>query len=234
MSENQPNTTAIFNPISWVVIVLTAAIVGVEVVLQLGERGIIGGVQGATWRIYLLRNFAFHDAVFEHILLNRRVEFATLWPFLTYPFLHLSIGHVAVGATIFLAMGKTISEKFSNMAVVVLFVGCSVVGALVFGIFSNQSFPLVGAYPAVYGFISAYTWIEYTRLKALGKSTWPAFQLIVMLLVIRTIFAVFFGLRNSWTADFSGLVTGFLLSFVLAPDGRERVRGWIAAIRNRG
>lgn len=234
MSEHQPNTTAIFNPISWVVIILTLMIVGVEVVLQLGERGIIGGVQGATWRIYLLRNFAFHDAVFEHIVQNRRVELATLWPFLTYPFLHLSIGHVAIGATIFPAMGKTISEKFSNIAVVVLFVACSVVGALVFGIFSNQSFPLVGAYPAVYGFISAYTWIEYNRLKALGKSTWPAFQLILMLLVIRAVFAIFFGMRNSWTADFSGLLTGFLLSFVLAPDGRERIRSWIAAARNRG
>ncbi len=234
MSENQPNTTAIFNPTSWVVIILTLMIVGVEVILQLGERGIIGGVQGATWRIYLLRNFAFHDAVFEHILQNRRVEAATLWPFFTYPFLHLGIGHMAVAATIFLAMGKTISEKFSNMAVVVLFVSCSIVGALVFGVFSNQAFPLVGSYPAVYGFISAYTWIEYTRLKALNESTWPAFRLIALLLLIRGVFALFYGVPNSWTADFSGLITGFLLSFVLAPDGRERIKGWIAAARNRG
>ncbi len=233
MNKPSPYSTPIFNPISKVVILLTLAIVGTEVVLQLAERGIIGGINGATWRIYLFRNFAFHDQVFEHIVENRRFEASTIWPFFTYPFIHLGIGHVAIGATIFLAMGKTISEAFSNLAVIVLFLACTLVGAIVFGIFSDQSFPLLGAYPAVYGFISAYTWIEYNRLKSAGENVWPAFQLIVLLMVIRIIFAVFFGLRNSWTADFSGLVTGFLLSFILAPDGRERIKGWIAAARNR-
>jgi len=233
MAEKNLNTTAVFNPISAVVVILTLAIVSVEVVLQLGERGIIGGANGATWRVYLLRHLGFHGAVFEHIVQNRQLELSTIWPFFTYPFLHLGIGHVAIGVTLLLAMGKTVSESFSGLAVFILFFACSFVGALVFGIFSDQTFPLVGAYPAIYGFIAVYTWIEYQRLKALGQSTLPAFRLILMLLVIRTIFAVFFGLINTWTADFSGLLTGFLLSFVLAPDGRERIRNWITAARRR-
>ncbi len=233
MTEKQPNTTAIFNPISAVVIVLTLMIVGMEIVLQIAESKTFGTPSSATWRNYLIRHIAFHDNVFEHIVQNRRLELATIWPFFTYPFLHLSIPHAAIGATIFVVLGKTISESFSSLAVLILFLTCSFAGAVVFGIFTDAGFPLVGTYPAVYGFISAYTWIEYTRLKAEGKSIWPAFRLIVMLLVIRTIFALISGLGNSWSADLSGLITGFLLSFVLAPDGRDRIKGWIAAARKR-
>lgn len=233
MADNPPNTTAIFNPISPVVVIITVVIIGVELILQLGENGIIGGSQGATWRTQLLRDFAFHDAVFEHIKQNRVLEPATIWPFFTYPFLHLGIGHVAIGAAIFLSMGKTISEAFSSFAVVVLFISCNFLGAVAFGLFSSQAFPLVGAYPAVYGFISAYTWIEYNRLKSAGKNTFPAFRLILMLLVIRVILGVFFGLRNSWVADLSGLITGFLLSFVLAAEGRVLLRKWISALRRQ-
>ena len=233
MTEQSPYTIPPFNPINPVVVVLTLMIVGTEIALQLADRGVIGGINGSGWRNYLLVNFAFHDAVFEHIVQTRQIEFAVIWPFFTYPFIHLGIGHVAIGATLFIAMGKTISENFSGIAVFVLFIACSLVGALVFGAVTEPGFPLVGAYPAVYGFIAAYTWIEYARLKKAGESVIPAFRLIFMLLVFRTVFALFIGLRGSWPADFSGLITGFLLSFVLAPDGRERIRGWIVAARKR-
>ena len=193
-------------------------IVGVEIILQIAESKTFGSNSSATWRNQLLTNIAFHDKVFEHIVQNRTLEPATIWPFFTYPFLHLNIPHVAIGAAIFIAMGKVISDSFSNLSVFLLFIGCTFSGALVFGIVSNQSFPLVGAYPAIYGFVSAYTWIEYRRLKSKGKSTWPAFRLILALLAIRTIFALIFGLRGSWSAELTGLATGFLLSFILAPD----------------
>ncbi|MBL4806563.1 MAG: rhomboid family intramembrane serine protease [Rhodobacteraceae bacterium] len=233
MTEQSPYSIPPFNPLNPVVIILTLMIVGTEATLQLADRGIIGGINSVSWRNYLLINFAFHDAVFEHILQNRQLEPAVIWPFFTYPFIHLSIGHVAIGVTLFLAMGKTISEKFSGLAVLILFIVCSLVGAIVFGLVTEPGFPLVGAYPAVYGFIAAYTWIEYARLKKAGESVIPAFRLIVMLLIFRTVFALFMGARGSWPADFSGLITGFLLSFILAPDGRDRIRGWLALARRR-
>jgi membrane associated rhomboid family serine protease len=41
------------------------------------------------------------------------------------------------------------------------------------------------------------------------------------------------GVPNDWMADLTGLVVGFLLAYILAPDGKDRIKGWVRAIRER-
>lgn len=233
MSESKPINLSPLNPISKVVLALTFTIIAVEVVLQLAEAGLIGGSEGIGWRLKAVQYFGFHDSVFEYITQNRVVQPNVVWPFFTYPFVPTSIGRVAIGAAMVLAMGKTISESFSSTAVVVIFLVCSISGAIVFGLVNDGGRPLTGIFPVMYGFIAVYTWILADELYKAGKSMMPAFRIVAMFFAFRGVFALIFGLRNSWTADLTGLIVGFLLPFILAPDARARISRWIAAIRSR-
>jgi membrane associated rhomboid family serine protease len=66
-----------------------------------------------------------------------------------------------------------------------------------------------------------------------GENQYRAFSLIGFLLGIQLFFKLVFGGGDDWVADIAGFVTGFLLSFVLAPDGSERLIKVVGRIRRR-
>lgn len=234
MEQPRENKPQAFNHVSPIVLVLVAALLLVEVVLQAGERGLIGGPSALGWRLELVRNFGFHKAVFDHVLSGGNIEGKVVWPFLSYIFVHRSFAHMLIATALILGMGKLISDRFSGLAVVVLFGACGLAGALAFGLFSAPGgFPLTGAYPVFYGFIGTFTWIRISDLRQQGKNILPAFNAVGMFVVFRSAFALMYGLSNSWMADLAGLITGFLLAFLLAPNGKDRIKGWIEVARRR-
>ncbi len=234
MNNQLKKHEAAFNPVAPVVVVLVLAMVAVELVLQAQEHGLIGAMATGSWRHNLVSNVGFHKAVFDHILIGGKIEPKVVWPFLSYLFIHRSFMHMLVAAALLLAMGKMIADMFSGLAVVVLFVACGLMGALAFGWLSKDGgFPLIGAYPVFYGFIGTFTWIQIFDLRAKGHSILPAFSAVIGLVVLRSGFMLYAGLANDWSADLAGLITGFLLAYILAPDGKDRIRGWVRAIRTR-
>ncbi len=234
MNKQRKKNLAAFNPVAPVVVVLVLAMVAVELVLQAQEHGLIGQRATGSWRHDLVSNIGFHKAVFDHILMGGKIEPKVVWPFWSYLFLHRSFMHMLVAAALLLAMGKMIADMFSGLAVAVLFVACGLMGALAFGWLSKDGgFPLIGAYPVFYGFIGTFTWIQIFDLRAKGRSILPAFSAVIGLVILRTGFMLYAGLANDWSADLAGLITGFLLAYILAPDGKDRIRGWVRAIRER-
>ena len=230
----RPPKQMAFNPVSPIVVVLVVAMVTVELVFQAAEHRLIGGPLAEGWRVEMMRFFGFHKAVFDHILVGGNMEAKVVWPFISYLFISRSFMHMLIASALILAMGKMISDMFSGLAVLVLFVGCGLAGALAFGMFSKAgAFPLIGAYPVFYGFIGTFTWIQVFDLRAKGKSIFPAFHAIITLAMLRIGFTLYAGLANDWSADLAGLTTGFLLAYILAPDGKDRIRGWVRAIRER-
>ena len=223
-----------FNPVSPVVVVLVVAMVAVELVFQAAENRLIGGPMAEGWRVEMMRFFGFHKAVFDHISLGGEIEPKVVWPFFSYLFINRTFMHMLVATALILAMGKMIADMFSGLAVLVIFVACGLAGALAFGIFSKAGgFPLIGAYPVFYGFIGTFTWIQIFELRGQGKSIFPAFYALISLAVLRVGFTLYAGVANDWMADLAGLIVGFLLAYILAPDGKDRIRGWVRAIRER-
>lgn len=234
MNENRPKKQTTFNPVSPIVVVLVVAMVAIELVFQAAEHRLIGGPLAEGWRVEMMRFFGFHKAVFDHVLTGGEIEPKVIWPFLSYLFIHKSFMHMLIGSALILAMGKLISDMFSGLAVLVLFIVCGLTGALAFGLFSKVGgFPLIGVYPVFYGFIGTYTWIRIFDLRAQGQSILPAFSAVGMFLFFRGSLSLYVGVSNDWMADLTGLVTGFLLAYILAPDGKDRIKGWIWAIRKR-
>jgi len=224
-----PNAPAI-NPLPWVVWVLALPVMAVEAILNLGERGIVGGPGAVGWRLAAFQDFAFSGQVFDWMLSTGRFPPDQLMRFVTYPFVHAGVTHALFVVVFILALGKMVAEIFRAWAVLLIFFGSAIMGALAYGLLVDTGVPLVGGYPAVYGLIGAFTFVMWVRLAGTGANQYRAFTLIGFLLGIQLLFGLLFGGGKDWVADLAGFVTGFALSFLVSPGGWSRA---LARLRQR-
>ncbi|MBL4872082.1 MAG: rhomboid family intramembrane serine protease [Rhodobacteraceae bacterium] len=222
-----------FNEIPPVIVALAVIIGGIEIMMQLSSRGFIGGENGISWRVDAILAFGFYDPIFEYMRETRTFNWETLGRMITYPFIHFAFTHAAFAVVMILAIGKAVAEVFHTVSVIILLVACTVVGAIAYGLVADTQYPLIGSYPAVYGLLGAFTWMLWLKAGATGESRLKAFRLIGVLAALQIFYRLTFGGGNDWAADLAGFVTGFLLSFVLAPDGRARIAGWVEVLRRR-
>jgi len=211
-----------FNSIPPVIVILTVAIVGIELVFQAGAAGLAGGPEGVGWRSQMADMFGFSDAYFEWMRRNATFPLDGLWRFITYPFVHYEAMHAIFGAVLLLAMGKFVAERFSTLAVLAIFFGSAALAALGYSLSVDQNGVLIGVYPPVYGLIGAYTWVLLTAYEQAGENRLKAFQLIGILVALQFIFNLIGGGGQDWVADLYGFATGFALSVILSPGGIGR------------
>jgi membrane associated rhomboid family serine protease len=216
--------TAPLNPLPPVVWALALPMIALELVVGLASRGIIGGSQGIGWRLDALERFAFAPRLMRQMIVEGNYPWQGLVRLVTYPFVHYNFTHALFVIVILLAIGKMVAEVFRPWAVLSVFFGSAIVGALVYTAVPGVTAPLVGGYPAVYGLIGGFTFLLWVNLAAVGANKYRAFSLIGFLLGIQLVFALLFGGGSDWIADFAGFGTGFLLSFVVSPGGWARVR----------
>jgi membrane associated rhomboid family serine protease len=205
------------NPLPPVVLMLFLAIAGIEVVFSLGQRGIIGGPEAVGWRLDALRNYAFFDQIFGAMIEQGQYPLEHMMRFVTYAFVNGSFTQTLFVCVFLLALGKLVGEVFGALATLTIFVFSAIMGALAYGIFLDESLPLIGGFPVVYGLIGAYTFTLWLRLGALGENQMRAFTLIGFLMGIQLLFGLLFGGTRDWVADVAGFLTGFVSCFILAP-----------------
>lgn len=228
MSSN-PNVSPV-NPLPPVIVALAGAMFLVELVLDLGARGLIGGPQAVGWRIAMMQEYAPSGLLIDRMIEVGRYPPGILLRFVTYPFLHVNFTHMLFAVVILLAMGKFVGEVFRWWALLLVFFAAAIVGAVVYGLFVDSRVALVGAYPGDYGLIGAFTFLLWVDLAAKGANKYSAFTLIGFLLFIKLVFGLFFGGGPDWIADLAGFATGFGLSFVVSPGGFSRA---LAQMRRR-
>ncbi|MBK5922709.1 rhomboid family intramembrane serine protease [Rhodovulum sulfidophilum] len=227
--QSDPNAPPI-NPLPAVVWLLVLPVIAMEVVLSLGARGLVGGPAAVGWRLQAIRDYGFSGQVFDWMLQSGQFPADQMIRFVTYPFVHASLTHAVFVVVFILALGKMVGEVFRAWAVLLVFFGAAIVGALAYGLLLDTPTPLIGGYPAVYGLIGAFTFLMWVRLAGTGPTQYRAFTLIGVLLGIQLLFGLLFGGGFDWVADLAGFCTGFVLSFVVSPGGWARVR---AKIRQR-
>ncbi|GGL96054.1 rhomboid family intramembrane serine protease [Pseudooceanicola nanhaiensis] len=213
------------NPLPWSVVLLFLAIAAVEIVLSLGARGIIGGPGSVGWRLEAIRSYGFVSAVLHWMMEQGVWPLEQVMRFVTYPFVHGAFTSAAFACVMLLALGKWVGEVAGAWSVLITFFLSSVLGALVYGLVTNDAYPLIGAFPGIYGLIGVFTWLLWVRLKASGDNEFRAFTLIGVLMGIQLVFGLLFGAANTWVADITGAVAGFLAAPLLVPGG------WSAFLR---
>ena len=219
------------NPLPPVVVVLALAIFGIEAVLSLAAQGILGGQAGIGWRQQAVTDYGFSPRVWEYVIERGVTDPDLIRRFVTYLFVQISFTHALFAGALTLALGKFVGEAVHWMGLVAIFFGSAIVGAFVYGWVLEGAMPLVGAFPAVYGLIGAFTYILWMQLGAKGENRWMAFRLIGFLLALQLIFGLLFGGSPSWIADLTGFVTGLALCTVIAPGGW---RALVERLRDRG
>lgn len=227
---DHPHNESPFNAMPPVVVVIALAIIGIEIVLQLASRGILGGADGIGWRIAAINATAFSPPLFERDLAAGIWSPRDLSRLVTYSFVHMGFTHAVFSAVFVLALGKMVAETFRAWAVLVVFFGASVLGAVAYALVLDDPIALVGGMPGAYGLIGAYTFLLWTGLGALGQNRLRAFQLIGFLMAVQLIFGLLFGGGSFWLAELAGFAAGFVLSFTVSPGGLGRLR---ARLRQR-
>lgn len=221
------------NPLPPVVWLMALAIAVPELLLQAGEAGFVGGPEAIGWRLDLARRYGFLDPVFDWMRQTGNYPLEHLQRFVTYPFIHGNFTHAAFVVVFILALGKFVAELFHPLAVLAIFLGSAIVGALLYSVILDETTLLIGGYPGVYGLIGAFTWILFTDMRNTGQNGLAAFRLIAFFMLIQLIYKIFFDTSNQWLAELVAFFTGFALSFVLAPDARRRLGGFIDRMRAR-
>jgi len=219
--SSDPNASPI-NPLPPVVVALALAIFGVEVVMNLAARGILGGQAGIGWRIAALNDYGMPGHFQIWMIETGRFELVNLKRYVTYAFVHVNFTHMLFVVVFLLALGKMVGEVFRTWAFLTVFFGASIVGAVVYGVLDPPA-GLIGGYPAVFGLIGAFTYLLWLNLAAVGANKYRAFTLIGFLLFIRLVFGLLFGTSYDWVAEIAGFATGFLLSIVVSPGGWSRL-----------
>lgn len=221
------------NPLPRSVILLLCLVGGVEVILQLGERGMIGGPMAIGWRLDWGREFGFYDPIFEWMRTNQTYDLANVGRFLTYAFFHGGGTHILFVLVLLLALGKYVAEVCGDLAVLIIFPVSAIVGALAYGLLLDEEVLLIGAYPAVYGLLGAFTWVRFVIERANGQSGARAFGIITFFMIIQIGYKLYYGGANDWVAELFGFMAGFGLGVVLSPGGRARLRGLFSAVRRQ-
>ena len=212
------------NPLPTVVVILALLLVGIEGIFLLAENGLLGGGTGFAWRAQAVEDFGFYAQIPAFLLTYGTEQPELLLRFVTYCFIHASFSHFLFAGVFLLALGKFVGEIFNPFAVVAVFLTSAIGGALLYGLLWREAPPLIGAFPAVYGLIGAYSFVLWRLAEHVGESQLGAFRLIAMLMGIQLVFAVIFGGGWDWVADLGGFVTGFGLSFFVSPGGASRVQ----------
>ena len=221
--QDGPNISPV-NRLPPVVVALFVIIMAIEAMFSLGAQGVIGGPQAIGWRLGAMQGYAFSAEIFQWMLANNRWPPEHLLRFITYPFIHAGFAHALFAGVMVLALGKFVSEVFRGWAVLAVFFGASIGGALIYGVLAVSAVPLVGAFPGVYGLIGAFTYLLWLRLGLEGGPQIRAFTLIAFLMGIQLVFGILFGGSRDWIADLAGFAFGFALSFAVSPGGFARLR----------
>jgi len=221
--SSQDNTSPV-NPLPPVVVALFILIAGIELVMWLGSRGIIGGYEAIGWRVATVQKYAFSGEIVDWMVRNKTYPFEHIVRFFTYGFIHYSFQQTIFVCVFLLALGKSVGEVFGGLATLIVFIGSGIGGALFYWLILDDSLPLVGGFPHVYGLIGAFTFLMWLRLGQMGQNQVRAFALIGTLMAIQLLFGALFGSQPDWVADVGGFASGFLLSFLVSPGGWVRLR----------
>ncbi|WP_299899088.1 rhomboid family intramembrane serine protease [uncultured Ruegeria sp.] len=215
------------NPLPPVVVALVLFIIGIELVFTLGARGLVGGPAAVGWRLDAIQHYSFSADIFDWMVLNGRWPFDHVIRFVTYPFVSANFTQAIFVCVFVLAMGKMVGEVFGGFPMLLIFVVSGVGGALTYAVLLDPRYPLIGGFPPVYGLIGAFTWLLWRKLSLVGANQAKAFQLIAVLMGIQFLFGLIFGGNAEWVADLGGFVTGFGMSFLVAPGAWARIVGRI-------
>ncbi len=227
----QPHEESPVNPLPPVVAAICVTVFAIEVIFQLGQRGLAGGPERPSWRREALFQYGFSDVAFDRMLDLWTWDSGALLRMVTYSFVHYGMMQVLFVCVLVLALGKWVGAFLSQWAILAVFMVSAIFGAAVYGILLDTTYILVGGFPGAYGLIGAFTFLLWARLVETGGPRGRAFLLIGTLAAIQLAFSLVGGvltgtpeINRDWVADLAGFAAGFGVTVLVSPGGWTHVK----------
>ncbi len=222
---------SLFNPLPPLIVVAALALVAVEAVFVLAQLGFVGGPGAIGWRMQASMDWGFSAPLLDRMIARREFPPGDLARFLSYGLIHASLVHTLFAVVLLLALGKAVSASLSGAAMAATMLAGLVAGALGYWAVLEGRHLLVGAYPAIYALLGAFTWSLWR--KASGRGRILAFRLVGVLIALQVAFRLVEDTGDIWVAEAAAFAAGFGLAFVVAPGGGRRLRRVRARLRAR-
>ena len=199
MSRSEPRGPAL--PVSIITIILIC--VAVEATFQLADNGIIAGTG--------LRPLGYQYAGFwAGLLYDWQPNYAgqSLIMFMTYAFLHGGFWHLLFNMITLASLSALLSSRICEWRLVLLYAASIIGGAVVFGLLSRATQPMVGASGGLFGLIGAYAvWNAEDRLSQ-GSPLHPVLRLLIYLMLFNVISWWLTDGQLAWQTHLGGFLVG--------------------------
>jgi membrane associated rhomboid family serine protease len=202
-------------PIVWF---LAGVFVAVEALLTLGDIGVLA--PDLRWRMYEL--FAFWDIYFDARMSGQEVSNQLYWSFVTHAFFHGGALHLLMNTAVFVALGSHLGRAVGENAMLALFFGSAIGGALAFGLIAdtgNSFVPMVGASGGLFGFLGAikrWEWRYVSTHKLPKQRFWRTMGALALINVLLSI-GFGGGPGVAWEAHLGGFVCGWAMAGLSHP-----------------
>ncbi|MEM6739623.1 MAG: rhomboid family intramembrane serine protease, partial [Pseudomonadota bacterium] len=184
----------------------------VELVLQLGQRGLID--------VPRLRSVAYENGAFWPGLMRDWLPNYPGQPWLmyiTYGFLHGGLLHLLFNMLTLWSLGIAILERVSTARFLILYFGSMFGGGAVFALLSTSAQPMVGASGALFGLagaVLAWLWEDQPTLRMALRFAGRA---VLILLAFNIVLHFLLAGQLAWETHLGGFLTGWVLAIALNP-----------------
>ncbi len=170
-------------------------------------------------RLAAMEQFGFYEPLFSWMAETGTLKPEYLMRLVTYPFVHPTFTSAVFAAVFVLALGKMVGEQLGEVAVLVVFFGATVFGALGYWAIWDTRLMLIGGFPGAYGLIGGFTFLLWSG-RVGHASGLQAFTLIAFLMGLQLLFGLLFGGSITWVAELVGFIAGFALAALMTPGAR--------------
>ena len=100
------------NPLPPVVWALALPMIAMEIVVNAGANGLVGGPDAIGWRSQAIQDFAFSPEYLRQMVILQQYPLDGLYRPFTYPFVHTDLTQAVFVTVILLALSKFVGEVF--------------------------------------------------------------------------------------------------------------------------
>jgi rhomboid protease GluP len=192
-----------WRPLPRGLVALVLVMVGIELVLQAADAGLLGE-RSLRLRVYTVGAFwagLVHGA--EPIFPLQPVTM-----FVSHALLHGGLLHLAMNMAVLLGLGRLVADRYGDRTVLPIFLLTAIAGGAVFALIGARDIPMVGASGAVFGFIGVWSAWDWARHRAAGASVQPVVMRALGLVLINLVVFVGLGGMLAWEAHLGGYLAG--------------------------
>ena len=199
-----------------VLLALVAICAGIEAALLLADHGVLANTR--------LRSRAYEYAGFWPGLLQGWQPNYTAQPyvmFLSYAFLHGGAVHLVVNMITLISLGQAVCARVGGFGFVAVYAAAVLGGALIFGLLTQSTQPMVGASGGLFGLAGAVlAWNYIDRFNA-SRRLWPVARVVLFLIALNL--ALWWAMDGllAWQTHLGGFIGGWVAALLTNPRPQQ-------------